>query len=888
MNKNWIKKGIFIFLVMLVTGCGNPNLEDEETVNSTPGSGSNTTSSTATAGGYTIRLVLVKALDNQATTTISSSSPGKLIATVTNDKGQPLSEILISFVSDFAFFSPASATALTDVSGQANILLLPGELAGAGTVTASYVIGDEEVATQLNFTVSSSESTSSNQLSVALRDENSVETTAIRADLPGILSATLVDENGDGISGVVVQVQGILATFRPENGTVVTDSNGVATVQLLAGEKTGADTLTLTATTTDEILTSLLVYQVNPPALQFGNVSGGTLISEALGISSTTLAASATTSITVDILDVDGNTFNTPIEVDFTSNCVVAGTSTIDTKVSTVNGQAVATYEAKGCQGDDLITATANYSGTEFTATGTVSVASDSAGFIEYISASPEVIAIKGTGGAGLSETSVVTFRVRGKLGNALPNQLVDFVLNTNVGGISVTPASKTTNAAGEVSTIVQSGSIGTTVRVTAIVNSTNISAQSDQLSVSTGVPDQNSISLAFSTHNPEAFSYDAEEVTVTARLADRFNNPVPDGTAVYFTAEGGSIEPGCSTTKGACAVTWTSQEPRPVDHRATILAVAIGDESFFDEDGDGFYSDNDGEPFLDLGNGIYDEPFTDTNANSIFDEPFTDDNPNNGTYDFGENFVDYNRNGRYDGAGHNPAGETSFSNANNSNSAYEGAGVLASGDTFTEVIANGNFDGPGFSDLPEAYLDINENSQRDNGEAYLDFNFNGQYDTRDEKYNGVLCSHASICSSQRSLHVRKSKVLVLSGSNAYIVVQDAVSGALYASNHPSLTGVARANLDVSGGNSAQLSIAIMDHAGQVMPEATSIGISSDVGEIIGELEYTVGSTSAAGGHTLSATISDDDAGTGDSGFVTIEVTTPKQHVTTLNIGLSV
>jgi len=885
-RNNWL----ILLLVIFLSACGNPNLDENgdplsdnnDTVSDTDTGATTTTTTTKT--GYAIRLSLVKALDNQATSSISSTSPGKLIATITDDNGKPINEVLITFSSDFALFSPASATALTDINGQANILLLPGEQDGAGTVNASFVYQDEELSSSLNFTVASAGATSSNTLNVTMTDANATATTVIRADAPGLVTATLIDSSGVGVSGVVVKVQGTLATFSPENGTVVTNNNGVATVQILAGDKTGADTLSITATTTGEILSSSLVFQVNPPALQFGNGTAGSFTKEVLGISSSTLAASATASITVDILNEDGMPFNTPVDVVFTSNCVTAGTSAIDAKVTTINGQAVATYEAKGCEGSDLITATATYSGTKFTATGLITIAAESAGFIEFISASPNVIAISGTGGSGLSETSIVTFRVRSSLGTPLANQVVDFSLNTTVGGISITPSSKTTNAEGEVTTTVKSGSVGSTVRVTGTVNNTNISAQSDQLIVSTGLPDQDSLSLAFSTRNPEAFSWDGEIVTITARLADRFNNPVPDGTAVYFTTEGGSIEPGCITSEGACEVNWTSQTPRPVDHRATVMAVAIGAETFFDEDGDGLFSDNDGEPFFDQGNGFFDEPFIDDNANDIFDEPFEDTNTDN-TYDFGESFVDYNRNGRYDGAGTNPAGELTYTDSNG-NGRYDGAGITTAGDSFTDVNSDTNFNAPGFSDLPEAYLDANENAQRDNGEPYLDFNNNGQYDNRDGQFNGALCSHTSICSSDRSIHVRKSKVIVMAGSFAYIVVQDRTTGDIYASNHPSVA--APANLDVSGGNNARLQITVMDHAGQVMPENTTITISSDVGEMVGELEYTVTQGTQSGGHVLNATISDDDAATGENGFITIEVATPKAIITTINIDLSV
>ena len=67
---------------------------------------------------------------------------------------------------------------------------------------------------------------------------------------------------------------------------------------------------------------------------------------------------------------------------------------------------------------------------------------------------------------------------------------------------------------------------------------------------------------------------------------------------------------------------------------------AAVGNESFFDEDGNGSYSNNDGEPYDDANtNGLLDEPFIDANGNNLFDEPFIDTNLNS-DYDFGAPFA--------------------------------------------------------------------------------------------------------------------------------------------------------------------------------------------------------------------------------------------------------
>ncbi len=201
---------------------------------------------------------------------------------------------------------------------------------------------------------------------------------------------------------------------------------------------------------------------------------------------------------------------------------------------------------------------------------------------------------------------------------------MVAFTLDTSVGGISLTPASLLSDAQGLVQTVVNAGTVSTSIRVTASITSVtpNISTQSSQLTVTTGIPTAASFSLALACQNVEGLDLDGTTTAVTARLADRFGNPVPDGTAVTFTAEGGAVQAQCTTVtttteSGLCAVTWRSSNPRPTDGRVTLLATAIGEESFVDSNGNGAF-DN-GETFTDLP-----EPYRDDNEDGVY-TPGTD-----------------------------------------------------------------------------------------------------------------------------------------------------------------------------------------------------------------------------------------------------------------------
>jgi hypothetical protein len=394
-----------------------------------------------------------------------------------------------------------------------------------------------------------------------------------------------------------------------------------------------------------------------------GSGSGSTFQSGMIELSSTSLSAGGQASLTVTIVDQTGTLYTAnPVTVTFNSPCVAQGLATIAASGSSVAGSTAgtvvtstgsvsATYTANGCSGSDVITASAVVGTQSLTATGTVTVAAASIGSIQFVSATPVSIGLKGT---GLGETSTVVFKVVDSTGGPRPGVTVSFSLNTTVGGITLSPASASSGSDGTVQTVVSSGTQHTSVRVTASIASPALSTQSSVLTVTTGLPASAGFSIAVGAPsyaasgpacaNVEAYGTDGVTVPVTVRLSDRYNNPAPDGTSVAFNTNGGHVVGACTTPSapgaadGTCSVIWTSANPRPqlsddspplkAAGRATILATAIGEESFTDTNGNGYWDA--GEPFDNLG------------------EPYRDDNEN-GQYDSGEFFLDFNQNGKWD-----------------------------------------------------------------------------------------------------------------------------------------------------------------------------------------------------------------------------------------------
>lgn len=433
------------------------------------------------------------------------------------------------------------------------------------------------------------------------------ETTAV--------SATFKQADGSPAVGKSVNFSTTLGTLTPANGIAITDANGVAAVQLTAGASSGQGQITASTTVDNKQVTRSGLFSINLPSLTLSPITLGVV---------PPLSYGGSTGVSVTIRDANGATFSAQeVDVVFTSTQSALGKASISTPVRTINGVATATYKATTATGNDTITA--SISGSSVTAN--ISVTPLSAGSITYLSASPTNITLKGMGGLGSQETSTVTFRVFDTSGQVKANQQVDFALNTYVGGMTLSQSSGSTGSDGTVSTIVQAGTVATPVRVTATVrdSSPSISTQSDQLVISTGVPAQDGFSISLGNLNPESWEYDGVTSSVTARLSDHFHNPVPDGTAVYFTTSGGSIQPSCTTLNGVCSVNWTSQNPRPLSARVAILAYAIGEEYFLDLNG----------------NGLADA--TDTWIDTS--EAFRDDNEN-GTRQVTETFIDFNGDG--------------------------------------------------------------------------------------------------------------------------------------------------------------------------------------------------------------------------------------------------
>jgi hypothetical protein len=385
---------------------------------------------------------------------------------------------------------------------------------------------------------------------------------------PLTAQVSVKDAGGTPVEGAFVTfaTNGDIALFKPSSGSVRTNAQGLASVQMLAASLAadGAAKLIVTAEVGATTVTTQSVYTVGATPLAFG----------ALSATANKIQAYQTTTLSVD-LRANGALYNAPVTVAFTSACAAAGKAALTASVSSHNGVAQAVYRDLGCANSDVITVSSDSVATA--ASTTLDIAPPAAASVQFVAAAPtdKSIVIQGQGGINRTETATLKFRVIDTFGHPLPRRQVDFRVSAPT-LVTLNKVSDSTDDNGEVVTTVNSGAVPTSFRVfatlpnTATASQPDISTTSDSLVVTSGLPAQRAFSLSVGKVNLESYreSSPTEPAThVQALISDSFGNPVPDGTPVVFQTNMGSVgsadKGGCITVNGGCRVDFRMQDPR-------------------------------------------------------------------------------------------------------------------------------------------------------------------------------------------------------------------------------------------------------------------------------------------------------------------------------------
>ena len=469
-------------------------------------------------------------------------------------------------------------------------------------------------------------SVSDYQLQLTLLAQNSdAEIDVVTNTDPGRLRITLLDPEDNPAADQTITLTA--SNARLEINTVQSDANGIVDISVFAGAGGPAESFInaeykdpqgdlAQAVINFETLgdESDIISPVTDDEFEIGATIDGSFQVGTLDLGlplGSVLAANSTTLITAELRNSLGELITIPTVVDFSSSCALSGDSELDAAVTSVNGSAEATYRATGCAGSDEITATVSTATSTLTASAFIEVSSAPASSLQFISATPENIAIKGAGGAARQDFSIVEFLVTDSSNNPVSAQEVELSLE-GVGSFEdgSTTASSLSNEDGKVTITIFSGNVPGNISIEAsFPESQTIVTTPGALTVSGGLPHQDGLTLSFTSLNPNAYNYANIENQINIRATDRYSNPVPDGTTITLMAEAGQIDSPCSTVNGSCSVSWYSpggtgtgnsndaRAPLNPDElfdrngRVAVLAYMVGEESFEDENSDGLFS---------------------------------------------------------------------------------------------------------------------------------------------------------------------------------------------------------------------------------------------------------------------------------------------------------
>ena len=488
----------------------------------------------------------------------------------------------------------------------------------------------------------------------------------------------------------------------------------------------------------------------------------------------TSLTANGTSTITATVKDSNGNMVADGTSVTFSLSSVAYG-SLSNTTVTTAAGVATTTFTAGSVSGSVTITATSGGNSN----TASLTVGTVSAGSIQFVSATPTILGIKG---AGQSETSTIQFLVNDVNGNPVNGAVVSFVMTGPNGGefigdIDSTPT--TASAAtvnGIASVILNSGTIAGTVTITATTTIANgpISTSATPLSIGGGVPSATHFSLGRTIANLEGFGWINLQSIVDAFIADRFGNyNVLTGTAFSFYTEAGAIDrqgitgedinnachgpaPDQGCNAGAAGALLRTQDPMPQDVPPALagdaLSIYFGGNEPFRVDALGItHNPRDGWVTI-VAATKGEETFLDENLDGLFTRSFKNDKC---PYSAG---VICECDGGVVGG-------------------Y--AGFVFQGEKCSDAGKPGGLRSEGFIDLPEdPFIDVNDDGLRDDGqtlghpfELFIDENGNGIFDSTNGKWDGLYCQTVG-CNKSKTIW--KSTRMVFSGGPNFYPNPDA------------------------------------------------------------------------------------------------------------------
>jgi hypothetical protein len=470
----------------------------------------------------------------------------EIVARLVNAENNPVTGARIDFATNRGtIVSPV----MTDANGEARATLRAGTQTGAAQVTASF--GSLSQQATVNFvalpTVGSILLEAEDpELAADGADRTTITATVLDAASSPMPDGTPVAFSIISGGGTLISPQSVTTDGKAQVTYVASTTPGFVSIQSLAGVTTASIRLTLGT--------------LEPGSL--GLTAGSTTVL-ADGLASTTLSA--------QVSDAFGNPVSAGTTVNFstTLGAIEAVTPT--------NAAGVATARLRSNRFETGLARVTARSG-EALQSLDVRFVSEAANHIVMVELDRPRIGIIGT---GAPQTATFTMEVRDR--NGIPVDLehaatVNFTIVPTGGATdaSLAVTSAVTNDRGRVAAVVRAGSEAGVVEVRANIGA--IVSAPIRVAVHGDLPDPDHFSIAFEKVNIAGLVYDGLRNGVTARVGDANGNPVPDSTAVWFTANYGLIQGSSFTDAHGEATVWeitAGPHPAAVGGDGLVLITA-------------------------------------------------------------------------------------------------------------------------------------------------------------------------------------------------------------------------------------------------------------------------------------------------------------------------
>ena len=566
-----IRQLLVAFLMSVVVACG--------------GGGTLGTSSTPEAPKYDASIKLLNATGTPSNQ-LSAQSPLTVEVAMTSSNGGVVSDKLLSFElsnNAVASFSNGTATAITNSSGIAKITLLVGQVSGSANL--SVRLPDNTLKT-IPFESAGTAPVTYNAV-VKLLDAVGAESNKLSTTTPLTVELKLNASTAGFNVGKLIKFElsdPAIAVFSNGASSAVTNADGVATVKLLAGTKSGA--ANIIATLPDDTKTSKAFEAVGTVPVSFGATIK---LLNASGVEVTTLSQAVPVTAELTLTSSNGGSLSGQI-IKFALN---------DPAVAQFdNATASAVTDSKGIARIGLTVGTKS-GAAELTATlpdttlakkAFISAGDNPAA--DQLSLVLSILAADGTVVNSVSKDKPVKLRaeLKSKLGLNVSNRQINFSLNlTDLARFGNTAGTAQTNSSGIAEIAMTAGTASGTGTVTAALNGSPLVSQSktfDSAGDGGAITTDPVSSVLLQSDKLQIGTGAVDKVELTAIVRDRQLNLLKDVSVVFGVETGsdGEVEvvSGVTNSTGvAKAILTTKSNPALRDILMSATAGAAGAKSY-------------------------------------------------------------------------------------------------------------------------------------------------------------------------------------------------------------------------------------------------------------------------------------------------------------------